>query len=149
MGEIQSSPLDLWLNHPHLCTWHLHASNRCYRRFNFLPLVVFLTVLFMPLLSTILIISIIVAMSRVKMTSGINEVMIAPFTKIIKTPALAYWTIGLLMMFISRFFWPITGCCTFRGCFVTCCSTCRLTSTWGIECQQRHLIKYLKPILFS
>ncbi|KOS62970.1 hypothetical protein AN161_11775 [Lysinibacillus sp. FJAT-14222] len=40
------------------------------------------------------------------MTSGINEVMIAPFTKIIKTPALAYWTIGLLMMFISWFFWP-------------------------------------------
>ncbi|TDY10709.1 UNVERIFIED_CONTAM: hypothetical protein BJ099_10112 [Lysinibacillus xylanilyticus] len=53
------------------------------------------------LLSTILIISIIVAMSRVMMTSGINEVMIAPFTKIIKTPALAYWTIGLLMMCIS------------------------------------------------
>lgn len=58
------------------------------------------------LLSTILIISIIVAMSRVMMTSGINEVMVAPFTKIIKTPALAYWTIGLLMMFISWFFWP-------------------------------------------
>ncbi|WP_342544818.1 hypothetical protein [Lysinibacillus sp. FSL W7-1291] len=58
------------------------------------------------LLSTILIISIIVAMSRVMMISGINEVMVAPFTKIIKTPALAYWTIGLLMMFISWFFWP-------------------------------------------
>ncbi|MEK5430532.1 hypothetical protein MKY88_06620 [Lysinibacillus sp. FSL R7-0073] len=58
------------------------------------------------LLSTILIISIIVAMSRVMMTSGINEVMVAPFTKIIKTPALAYWTIGLLMMIISWFFWP-------------------------------------------
>ncbi|MEY9977516.1 hypothetical protein [Lysinibacillus sp. RC79] len=58
------------------------------------------------LLSTILIISIIVAMSRVMMTSGINEVMIAPFTKIIKTPTLAYWTIGLLMMCISWFFWP-------------------------------------------
>ncbi|TDY10718.1 UNVERIFIED_CONTAM: hypothetical protein BJ099_10121 [Lysinibacillus xylanilyticus] len=58
------------------------------------------------LLSTILIISIIVAMSRVMMASGINEVMIAPFTKIIKTPALAYWTIGLLMMCISWFFWP-------------------------------------------
>ncbi|OXS75941.1 hypothetical protein B1B04_02790 [Lysinibacillus sp. KCTC 33748] len=58
------------------------------------------------LLSIILIISIIVAMSRVMMISGINEVMIAPFTKIIKSPALAYWTIGLLMMFISWFFWP-------------------------------------------
>ncbi|MEK5333545.1 hypothetical protein [Lysinibacillus sp. FSL W8-0992] len=58
------------------------------------------------LLSTILIISIIVAMSRVLMTSGINEVMVAPFTKIIKTPTLAYWTIGILMMIISWFFWP-------------------------------------------
>lgn len=55
-------------------------------------------------LSTILIISIIVAMSRVMMASGINEIMVAPFTKIIKTPALAYWTIGLLMMVISWFF---------------------------------------------
>lgn len=58
------------------------------------------------LLSTILIISIIVAMSRVLTKTGINEVMIAPFTKIIKTPALAYWTIGILMMIISWFFWP-------------------------------------------
>ena len=58
------------------------------------------------LLSTILIISIIVAMSRVLTKTGINEVMIAPFTKIIRTPALAYWTIGILMMVISWFFWP-------------------------------------------
>lgn len=58
------------------------------------------------LLPTILIISIIVAMSRVLMKSGINEVMVAPFTKIIKTPTLAYWTIGILMMVISWFFWP-------------------------------------------
>ena len=56
------------------------------------------------LLSTILIISIIVAMSRVLMKTGINEVMIAPFTKIIKNPTLAYWTIGILMMVISWFF---------------------------------------------
>lgn len=58
------------------------------------------------LLSTILIISIIVAMSRVLMKTGINEVMVAPFTKIIKNPTLAYWTIGILMMIISWFFWP-------------------------------------------
>lgn len=58
------------------------------------------------LLPTILIISIIVAMSRVLTKTGINEVMVAPFTKIIKTPTLAYWTIGILMMVISWFFWP-------------------------------------------
>ncbi|MEL3961221.1 hypothetical protein MKZ01_08065 [Lysinibacillus endophyticus] len=58
------------------------------------------------LLSTILIISIIVAMSRVLLKTGINEVMVSPFTKIIKNSTLAYWTIGILMMVISWFFWP-------------------------------------------
>ncbi|WP_433748691.1 hypothetical protein [Falsibacillus pallidus] len=58
------------------------------------------------LLSTILVISIIVAMSRSLTSTGINDVMISPFTKLIKTPALAYWTIGILMMIISWFFWP-------------------------------------------
>jgi hypothetical protein len=58
------------------------------------------------LLSTILVISIIVAMSKTLTTTGINDVMISPFTKLIRTPALAYWTIGILMMVISWFFWP-------------------------------------------
>ena len=57
------------------------------------------------LLSTIIIICVIVAMSRVLLKTGINEVMVSPFTKIIKNPALAYWTIGILMMIISWFFW--------------------------------------------
>lgn len=58
------------------------------------------------LLSTIIIISIIVAMSRMLTKTGINEVMIAPFAKIIKNATLGFWTIGLLMMVISWFFWP-------------------------------------------
>ncbi|WP_273126528.1 hypothetical protein [Bacillus weihaiensis] len=58
------------------------------------------------LLPTILVISIIVAMSKILTKSGINEVMVAPFSTIIKTPTTAFWTIGLLMMVISFFFWP-------------------------------------------
>ncbi|RLQ97286.1 hypothetical protein [Falsibacillus albus] len=58
------------------------------------------------LLSTILVISIIVAMSRSMTATGINDVMVKPFTKLIKSPGLAYWTIGILMMIISWFFWP-------------------------------------------
>lgn len=58
------------------------------------------------LLSTILVISIIVAMSKTLTDTGINDVMISPFSKLIRTPALAYWTIGILMMVISWFFWP-------------------------------------------
>ncbi len=58
------------------------------------------------LLGTILIISVIVAMSTILSKSGINEIMISPFTKLIKTPTLAYWIIGIVMMVISWFFWP-------------------------------------------
>ena len=58
------------------------------------------------LLPTILIISMIVAMSKTLTQTGINDVMIAPFAKLIRTPTLAYWIIGLLMMVISFFFWP-------------------------------------------
>jgi TRAP-type C4-dicarboxylate transport system permease large subunit len=58
------------------------------------------------LLPTILVISIIVAMSKLLTVTGMNDVMITPFTKWIRTPALAYWTIGILMMVISWFFWP-------------------------------------------
>ncbi|SMB92078.1 putative integral membrane protein [Desulfonispora thiosulfatigenes DSM 11270] len=58
------------------------------------------------LLPTILIISVIVSMSKILTETGINEVMITPFAKIIHTPTMAYWVIGLVMMVISWFFWP-------------------------------------------
>ncbi|HBN85631.1 MAG TPA: hypothetical protein DDZ89_17510 [Clostridiales bacterium] len=58
------------------------------------------------LLGTILIISVITAMSKVLMKAGINETMVRPFTSLIRTPTLAYWVIGILMMIISFFFWP-------------------------------------------
>lgn len=58
------------------------------------------------LMGTILIISVIVAMSTILTKTGINEMMISPFTKLIKNPTLAYWVIGILMMAISWFFWP-------------------------------------------
>ena len=58
------------------------------------------------LLSTILVISIIVAMSKAMLTTGVNEMMVAPFAKLVRTPSMAYWLIGILMMSISWFFWP-------------------------------------------
>ncbi|MGG1481555.1 hypothetical protein ABE402_11700 [Bacillus smithii] len=58
------------------------------------------------LLPTILIISMIVAMSNSLMKTGINEVIIAPFTKFIRSPDTGFWIIGLLMLLISWFFWP-------------------------------------------
>lgn len=58
------------------------------------------------LLPTIVVISIIVAMSKILTKTGINDVMISPFSKLIRSPGLAYWTIGIVMMLISFFFWP-------------------------------------------
>lgn len=58
------------------------------------------------LIGTILIISVIVALSRVLARTGINELMVSPFVKLIRTPALAYWVIGFVMMIMSWFFWP-------------------------------------------
>lgn len=58
------------------------------------------------LMGTILIISVIVGMSNILAETGISEMMIMPFTKFIKSPTLAYWIIGILMMVISWFFWP-------------------------------------------
>lgn len=58
------------------------------------------------LMGTIMIISIIVAMSRVLIKTGINETMVAPLTRFLRTPAMAYWGIGIIMMVTSFFFWP-------------------------------------------
>ncbi|MCM3268440.1 hypothetical protein [Paenibacillus elgii] len=58
------------------------------------------------LLGTILIICIVVAMSKVLEQSGVGETMISPFARFIRTPALAFWVIGILMMAMSFFFWP-------------------------------------------
>ncbi len=58
------------------------------------------------LIGTILIISVITAMSKELLSSGINEIMVSPFARLIRGPKLAYWVIGIAMMIISWFFWP-------------------------------------------
>ncbi len=58
------------------------------------------------LMPTIFIISIITAMSSTLMASGINDEIVSPFKGIIKNYWVAYWTIGIVMMTLSWFFWP-------------------------------------------
>ncbi|WP_126427031.1 hypothetical protein [Brevibacillus marinus] len=58
------------------------------------------------LLPTILVICIIVAMSHVLTETGVNQTMIQPLTRLIRSPGLAYWVIGIVMLAISMFFWP-------------------------------------------
>lgn len=58
------------------------------------------------LMPTIFIISIITAMSNVLVSAGVNRELVKPFKKVIKSPAAAYWIIGLVMMVLSWLFWP-------------------------------------------
>jgi hypothetical protein len=58
------------------------------------------------LIGTIFIISFIVAMSRVLIRTGVNQMMVAPLTHFLRTPAMAFWGIGIIMMITSFFFWP-------------------------------------------
>jgi hypothetical protein len=56
--------------------------------------------------SIIVTISLIVAMSNALRDIGADVVMVKPFNKFIKTPSIAFWVIGLLMMGFSFILWP-------------------------------------------
>ena len=58
------------------------------------------------LLGIIVVISCIVAMSRLLEEVGANRLMVKPFTKLVKTPDAAFWFIGIVMLVVSWFFWP-------------------------------------------
>lgn len=58
------------------------------------------------LIGIILVISCIVAMSKVLEEIGANNLMVRPFVKLIKTPDIAFWFIGIVMLVVSWFFWP-------------------------------------------
>lgn len=58
------------------------------------------------LLGLILVISVIVAMSRILQKSGINESLVFPFTRLIQNPQQGFWMIGLTIFLFSCFFWP-------------------------------------------
>jgi hypothetical protein len=41
--------------------------------------------------------------------TGINEKMVSPLTRFLRTPTLAFWGIGIIMLVTSLFFWPSPG----------------------------------------
>lgn len=55
---------------------------------------------------TILVISVIVAMSKILDQTGVIDMMVTPFKKLMRNANLAFWIIGLVMMCVSFFFWP-------------------------------------------
>jgi hypothetical protein len=58
------------------------------------------------LFGVILVISLIVAMSKMMEDTGANMLMVRPFSRLIKTPDVAFWFIGVIMLLVSWFFWP-------------------------------------------
>ncbi|MBB6213957.1 hypothetical protein HNQ80_000026 [Anaerosolibacter carboniphilus] len=58
------------------------------------------------LLGIIVVISCIVAMSKLLEEIGANRLMVTPFKKFIKGPDIAFWFIGIVMLLVSWFFWP-------------------------------------------
>ncbi|WP_432408007.1 hypothetical protein [Wukongibacter sp. M2B1] len=58
------------------------------------------------LIGIIMVISCIVAMSKILEEIGANNLMVKPFTRVIKTPDIAFWFIGIVMLVASWFFWP-------------------------------------------
>ena len=58
------------------------------------------------LLGIIVVISCIVAMSKLLEKIGANRLMVEPFKKFIKTPDIAFWFTGIVMLLVSWFFWP-------------------------------------------
>jgi len=58
------------------------------------------------LLGIIIVISCIVAMSKLLERIGSNRLMVEPFKKFIRTPDIAFWFTGIVMLVVSWFFWP-------------------------------------------
>lgn len=58
------------------------------------------------LIDIVAIISIVVGLAKALEPMGIMVLMVRPFKKFFKTPALAWWLSGVLMYFFSLFLWP-------------------------------------------
>ncbi|MCE5284251.1 MAG: hypothetical protein LLG02_00140 [Pelosinus sp.] len=54
----------------------------------------------------IVVISLIVALSRLLSDTGADYLVMSPAAKLMVNPDIAYWVLGLSMMLISWFFWP-------------------------------------------
>jgi len=61
---------------------------------------------FNELLGIVLIISIIVAMAKMLEETGIAEIMFRPARRFIKSPGIAFWVLGLIIMIVAWLIWP-------------------------------------------
>jgi len=64
------------------------------------------TVAFSELLGVVVIISLIVAMAKMLEETGLAEMMFLPVQGIIKSPGIAYWVMGFVIMIVAWVIWP-------------------------------------------
>ena len=64
------------------------------------------TVAFSELLGIVVIISMIVAMAKMLEESGLAEMMFRPIGRVLKTPGVAFWVMGLVIMIVAWVIWP-------------------------------------------
>ncbi|HSR12763.1 MAG TPA: hypothetical protein VLS90_15075 [Thermodesulfobacteriota bacterium] len=65
-----------------------------------------ITVAFSELLGIVAIISIIVAMAKMLEESGLAEMMFRPIQGVLKTPTIAFWVMGFVIMIVAWVIWP-------------------------------------------
>ena len=64
------------------------------------------TVAFSELLGIVVIISLIVAMAKMLEECGLAEMMFRPVQKTLKSPAIAFWVMGFVIMLVAWVIWP-------------------------------------------
>jgi hypothetical protein len=64
------------------------------------------TVAFSELLGIVVIISLIVAMAKMLEESGLAEMMFRPIRRVLKTPGVAFWVMGFVIMIVAWVIWP-------------------------------------------
>jgi len=65
-----------------------------------------ISVAFSELLGTVLIISLIVSMAKMLEECGLADMMFHPLRKLIKSPAIAFWVMGFVIMVVAWIIWP-------------------------------------------
>jgi len=65
-----------------------------------------ISVAFNELLGTVLIISLIVSMAKMLEECGLAEIMFRPVKTLIRSPAIAFWVMGFVIMLVAWVIWP-------------------------------------------
>ena len=65
-----------------------------------------INVAFSELLGTVLIISLIVSMAKLLEECGLAETMFHPIRRLLKSPSIAFWVMGVVIMLVAWVIWP-------------------------------------------